>query len=1407
MSHCAISVTRVVARTVVILAVVLAGAVPEALAQTGTISGTVTGSGMPLPNTEVHFYNLAGSGDGVAAIATTNGVGVYSVNLPPGAYAFITQNTLGYINEVYDNIQCSAVCDLSGMVPTLVTNGSNLVANFDLEPGGRIAGRITDFATGLGIAGVKVYFVPPSGEVAFTTATTDANGDYLSNGGTATGTVFAATFNALGYQNEVWNDVKCGDCDWTAVGTPMNVTIGVTTGGFDFALDMGGSISGTVRDVNLAPIPNVEITVYDSAGDAVAVGVTDASGNYRTGGVVTGTYYVGTNQDVGYVDEVYNNIPCINGNCDPRVGMPLSVTLGETVSGIDFVLEVGGNITGTITNAVTGLPINDNIFVQFMDAAGNFVGGAHTDDTMGQFTAQGVAAGTYYAIAGYPGFFNQMYNNLTCSTNCNTLLSTPIHVTTGATTANINFALQPTTAVGTISGTVRDIGTAGSPVISTLNVQLLSATGAVIANMNTNASGVYTFSNLAVASYYVRANPGNQPFIGMLHGSPSDVVCLNCNVLTTAGAALVPVTAGATTTIDFSLTAGGRISGVVTNEVGGAAISGIQVQVFSSAGVNLGTVSTNASGAYTTRGLPAGNYFLRTTDPVGSFVGELYDSLFCPGPGCNVITGTPVAVAGTTVVGGRNFALAPAGRIQGSVSNAATGAPISFGVNVQIFTDAGTFLGNALPNASGDYTSFGLPAGRYYLRTSNSLGFIDELFDNLPCVGVCSVTAGTPVDVTVGASTTGRSFALSPGGNISGTVRDAGTNALLPQARVGAYLADGTLARGAATNANGEYVIAGLAPGTYYLRTAVVGILYLDELYNELPCAPTCTLTDGEPVVIVSGVTQGGRNFTLTPGGGALSGTVRDAATSSLMAGVTVQVHLADGTMVKNVATNSLGAFALSVPAGTYYARTLVSTAGAYLDELFDELPCTPTCNVAGGAPIAVVDGATTEDIEFTLAPNLVRNGRFDSGTSNWAQFATPDMSNMVSQVTNGVFEYYRVGSSATQAVVFQETGVALPANAPVIARFSIGNSSSVRKRISVLVLDSNFSDLAVCTFWIPANTPLAPYRMITHTTQAWANASIYFYAASTGSNGGFYQLDQVSVERAPAESAAETTCVDPLAPAPPGGPNGPELLVNGNFNTGTLAPWGTFGQINSQIVGGVFQFTKLAGTPAGVVLQPTNVAVPAGTILTATFQLGNSSAQRQRVTVIVHDSSFGDLAACTFYVTAGQPLSDYTFRTFATQAWANATLSVYPATTNGQQWALLDNVTLRTTPSTAILGTECVEPGGTLAPSGSTSGIAQASGFTLSGARAAQDGARREPHILQRDAAIDLTASTGATFALRAWLPRSAAWGEVQLRGDDGEWRTVQVIRGSDDWAQLVIDLTEYLGQVVDVRIVVYPE
>jgi len=497
------------------------------------------------------------------------------------------------------------------------------------------------------------------------------------------------------------------------------------------------------------------------------------------------------------------------------------------------------------------------------------------------------------------------------------------------------------------------------------------------------------------------------------------------------------------------------------------------------------------------------------------------------------------------------------------------------------------------------------------------------------------------------------------------------------------------------------------------------------------------------------------------------------------------------------------------------------SSFGATTATILATAPATGTYTIVVASGDSGLDGFGDYELTASGTTNtMIRNGDFSTGEAFWQFFATPTLAYVVHQVTNGVLQYYRVPpppGTTNQAVAYQETGVTLPAGAPLQVQFDLANTSTVRKRISVLVLDADFSDLTVCTFWLEPGVPLRTYRMRTHTTQAWVNTALYFYAASAGESGGRYEIDNVSMRYVEEQAGDRTECVDPAVATPQGGGPGPDLLVNGNFDTGTLAPWFTFGTITSQITNGVFEFIKPSSAqPAGVVAQPTGQAMTAGQILTATFRLGNSSAVRKRVTVILHDSDFTDLSACTFWLAPGQPLSTYEYRTYATRPWANAMLSVYPSTLGLSQWIRLDDVTLRRTPGTPIAGTECMEAsgsenvpldGGPNTGSASTSGVQGRDGGVagaVPGAVIADEAARGSDVNPLEGQTIDLREATSAHLIFDSWKTATGAGssrGLVQVSLDGVGWVTLDAVPASEDWTTVQVDLSAFAGEVVRVR------
>ena len=217
---------------------VSASTAPAAGSVSGQITNSVTHVG--IAGARVLIYDLNANAEPITV--TADGSGNYSQNLPDGAYALLTQNAQGYINQIWNSVSCSAVCNVASLTPVVVSGGAVTGINFALVPGGgRIAGTITNSVTGAPIAGALVLFAGQGYGITFSTATTDASGHYVSEGGSVSGNVFVATDTGLRYQDEGYDNHKCklDTCDPNTLNA-VSVTIGVTTNGINFALDPSG---------------------------------------------------------------------------------------------------------------------------------------------------------------------------------------------------------------------------------------------------------------------------------------------------------------------------------------------------------------------------------------------------------------------------------------------------------------------------------------------------------------------------------------------------------------------------------------------------------------------------------------------------------------------------------------------------------------------------------------------------------------------------------------------------------------------------------------------------------------------------------------------------------------------------------------------------------------------------------------------------------------------------------------------------------------------------------------------------------------------------------------------------------------------------------------------------------------
>ncbi|MGC8915609.1 MAG: carboxypeptidase regulatory-like domain-containing protein [Thermoanaerobaculum sp.] len=608
-----------------------------ALERYATISGTVTdaATSQPLGGVALYlykdndFYNWVNTG--------SNGAFQFS-QLTPGTY-FLRTFKEGYLDQLYQGIPCEEWCDPFAGTPIVLGDGTHLGGiDFALQPAGSISGTVTEQVTGTPLSAiVNVY--DQSGQWV-TYAVTDFDGTFRISD-LESGTYYALAF-ATDHATVIYDGIICTNtCDPTS-GTPIAVIQGQETAGVSFSLPRMGAIAGQVTDAATHfPISFTAISVFKSDGTFAGYDYTDAMGSFNIGGLAPGTYFVWA-QDPEYLDEVYDNILC-QPSCDLTSGTPVTVAFNATTTGIDFALDLGGGITGTVTAASSGSPIS-GVLVQVFDASGNQVGLGYS--SFGNYVVRDLLPGTYFARAdgSGPGYLSELYDNIPCDPSCNVTTGTPIAVTAGQATTAINFALD---RLGAIAGTVRDA--VSSAPIAHAFVNVYDSSGTYVGFQTTQSNGTFLISGLQPGSYFLMAF--NDGHVAQLY---SGIDCLSpCTV--TSGTAITVSLNTTTGGIDFSLSRLGIISGHVTELGTGSPLPNTVIHVYDASGSFVTSAWTDGSGAYQVSGLYPGTYFAAAENPLG-YVLELYTNIDCS-PSCDVTTGTPLSAAINTVTSGVDFIL------------------------------------------------------------------------------------------------------------------------------------------------------------------------------------------------------------------------------------------------------------------------------------------------------------------------------------------------------------------------------------------------------------------------------------------------------------------------------------------------------------------------------------------------------------------------------------------------------------------------------------------------------------------------------------------------------------------------------------------------------------------------------
>jgi large repetitive protein len=728
---------------------------------------------------------------------------------------------------------------------------------------------------------------PPLAGVTVTLTGTDANGNPVSL------TTTTAPDGTYSFPDVPAGDYTVTETQPTGFGSstpnavPVKVTAGTTPAPINFA-DTLGSLKGTVyndanndgiKDPLEAGIAGVTVTLTgtDAAGNPVnVVKITGADGSYSFPELTNGTYTITETQPAAFNDgKDTNGTPAATGAVtnDSFVAIPL--TAGTDGTGYLFG-ETGTPITGRVYKDVNANSVDNGepgiagvtVTLTGTTSTGTPVSLTTTTAADGSYSFPNVPAGSYTITETQPAGYGSSQN----SSN-----AVPISVTAGTPVPATNFG----ETTGAISGLVfNDANNDGSKQATenglpgvTVTLTGKDVTGATVnKTATTDASGNYSFTDLLVADaagYTVTETQAT----GYSDGKDA---AGNAATPGTATNGTTPATQDTITGVNIT---GGQLATGYTFGERGQTITGAAFLDKNKDGTQQGTepplagvtvtltgtdangnpvsltTTTKPDGTYSFPDVPAGNYTVTETQPVGY------------GSSATSPNAVPVTVFAGTTPAPINFA-DTLGTLTGAVYNDANNdgikQPTEAGLAGVTVTLTGTNANGAITpivttsDSSGNYSFPDLLAGTYTITETQPAAFNDGKDTVGTIGGIATGTLGNDVisSITLPAGADGKDYLFGETGTpITGRVyKDVNANGVdngEPGIAGVTVTLKGTTSTGTpvdlttTTDANGNYSFSNVPAGIYTItETQPAGYGSSQNPSNAVPI----TVTSGTPV-------------------------------------------------------------------------------------------------------------------------------------------------------------------------------------------------------------------------------------------------------------------------------------------------------------------------------------------------------------------------------------------------------------------------------------------------------------------------------------------------------------------------------------------------------------------------------
>ena len=918
-----------------------------------------------------------------------------TVTLDEGTDGKTLQNTASFVNP-----------------PEYDQNPNNNTAKASISVKHRLSGKVyydandsSSYTDGEeGFKDITVELLRPDASVVATT-TTDADGNY--------------SFTRLAAGDYTVKVTKAGaiadltqteDPDATKDSTSGTVTLNAgnpVQENINFGYVKKHAISGTVyldqnrdkaKDGGDIAQSGVTVKLVDASGAVVATTTTDADGNYSFTGLNDGTYTVQVDKTGPLASTEQTEDP--SGNGDSRSQAITFTRSDPDVTNVNFGYAEDYTVSGTVyydkdrsETLNNGEPGFDGVTVNLLDEAGATVA-TTTTKADGTYSFAKLPAGKY-TVKVEPSDLLKKLEQTEDPDGTKDHTSGVVQVNhDNPSVQNVNFGYATNY---TIKGTIyRDADRSesledGEKLYQGVTVDLLDASGNVVATTTTDAHGAYAFTNLEEGTYKVRVRKEG-PIADLVQTEDPDATKDN-----TSGDITLELNDPIKENVNFGYISDNSISGTIyrddnrSNSLNGgeAGYPEQTVQLLDKDGQVIKTTKTDANGNYSFDNLPDGTYSVKVVKD-----GALTDLEQTEDPDATKDSASePITLdEDNPTKKNVNFGYVPDYFIKGTIYRDGNrsgaldaGEKLYEGVTVNLVDADGTVVATTTTDADGTYSFDKLPAGTYSVTVVQ-----DGPIASLEQTGDPDATkdnSSEPITLNNdNPSTTDVNFGYIADNSLSGTVyRDDSRNGAQDGTEPGysgvtvqLLDASGNVVGTTTTDKDGKYSFSKLPDGTYSVKVVKDGEL-ADTEQTEDPDATKDNAS--EPITLdEDNPTKDHIDFGYVPDYSIHGLVYRDGdrdekhgATEKGYANQTVELRDKDGKVVATTTTDANGAYSFEkLPAGDYTVKVVKDGALTDLDQTEDP---DSTKDSASGVISLGNDHRTETDVNFGYIANNSING------------------------------------------------------------------------------------------------------------------------------------------------------------------------------------------------------------------------------------------------------------------------------------------------------------------------------------------------------------------------------------------------------------------------------------------------